>query len=86
MTDQDVTIGEISRSVGRIEASMNALALAVQSGMTLQAAQGVKIDSEKERVDDLELKVDSLVTRSAFIAGGISALVSAANFLLGRHS
>lgn len=83
-SDQDVTLGEINRSVDRIEKTVNSLALSMQAAMTLAAAQGVRIDTETKRTDALENKVDSLVAKSAYISGGIAALISAINFLLGK--
>lgn len=85
-SDQDITLGEIGRSVDRIEKTVNNLALSMQASMTLAAAHGVRIDTETKRTDELESKVDGLVTKSAYISGGIAALISAVNFLFGKHS
>lgn len=84
--DLEFTAGEISRSLARIENTVNNLALSVQASMTLAAAQSVKIEVVEDRTNDLEKKVDSLTVRTTYIAGGISALIGAANFFLGRHS
>lgn len=93
MTDSDITPGEISRSLARIENTVNNLALSVQASMTTAAAQSVKLENEAKRTDDLvgkseELtkKVDSLLFRSAFISGGISVLGAIAEYLFGRHA
>lgn len=85
MTDQDITLGEIGRSVDRIEAMVNSLSLNVQATTALVTAHNVKIDVEARRVDDLDKKVESLATRSAYISGGIATIVAALNYFFGRH-
>lgn len=85
MEQQDITLGEISRSVDRIEATVNNLALQVQAVVTLTTAHSIKLDVEGRRCDDLEKKVDTLQTRAAYISGGIAVLVSGLNYLLGKH-
>lgn len=86
LEQQDITLGEISRSVDRIEATVNNLALQVQAVVTLTTAHSIKLDIEARRGDDLEKKVDALNARSAYISGGIAVIVSAFNyFFLGKH-
>lgn len=82
---QDITLGEIGRSVDRIEATVNNLALQVQAVVSLTTAHTIKLDVEGKRTDELETKVDALATRSAYISGGVAALVAGVNFLLGGH-
>lgn len=82
---QDITLGEIGRSVDRIEATVNNLALQVQAVVTLTTAHSVKLDVETRRSDDLEKKVDALSARSAYISGGIAAIATLANYLFGKH-
>lgn len=86
MTDQDITLGEISRSVDRIETAVANLSTQVQAAMTLGAGHTILIASNSAEVKELKDKLDSLAARSAYISGGIAALVSAANFFLGKHS
>lgn len=83
-TGEDITLGEIGRSVDRIEATVNNLALQVQAVVALTTAHGIKLDVESKRNDDLEVKVDTLATRSAYISGGVAAIVAGVNFLLGH--
>ncbi len=85
LEQQDITLGEISRSVDRIEATVNNLALQVQAVVTLTTAHSIKLDVETRRGDDLEKKVDNLNSRSAYISGGIAVIATAANYLLGKH-
>lgn len=82
---QDITLGEIGRSVDRIEATVNNLALQVQAVVGLTTAHSVKLDVETRRSDELEKKVESLAARSAYISGGIAALATVANYLFGKH-
>lgn len=86
MTDQDITLGEISRSVDRIETGLANLSTQVQAAMTLGAGHTILIATNAAEAKELKEKLDNLVTRSAYISGGIAALVSAANFFLGRHT
>lgn len=86
MTDQDITLGEISRSVDRIETALANLSTQVQASMTLGAGHTILIANNAAETKDLKDKLDNLATRSAYISGGIAALVSAANFFLGRHT
>lgn len=84
--DQDVkTVGEIGRSVDRIEATVNNLALQVQAVVALTTAHSVKLDVETRRGDELEKKIDTLIARSAYISGGIAALAGIANYVFGKH-
>lgn len=81
MLEQDITLGEIGRSVDRIEATVNNLAMQVQAVISLTTAHSVKLDFESRRSDELEKKVDSLNARSAYISGGIAVIAGALNYL-----
>lgn len=85
MTDTDITLGEIGRSVDRIEATVNNLALIVQATSSLTATHSVKLETAEKRTDEVEKKLDSLATRSAYISGGIATIAAGINFFLGRH-
>lgn len=82
--ETDITLGEIGRSVDRIEATVNNLALQVQAVVALTTAHTIKLDVEGKRTDELEAKVDALATRSAYISGGVAALIAGVNFLFGH--
>lgn len=84
-SEQEVTVGEIGRSVDRIEATVNNLALQVQAVVGLTTAHSVKLDVETRRSDELEKKIDTLVSRSAYISGGIATLGMVANYIFGKH-
>lgn len=84
-SEQEVTVGEIGRSVDRIEATVNNLALQVQAVVGLTTAHSVKLDVETRRGDELEKKIDTLIARSAYISGGIATLGMVANYIFGKH-
>lgn len=85
MADQDITLGEIGRSIDRIETAVKNLAVQMQTVALLTSAHDIKLVTEKERVDDLEKKVDSLSTRAAYISGGVAGIAGLINWFIGRH-
>lgn len=78
MTDNDVTLGEIARAVRRIEGNLRELREAVAP----IGALGVRMSNIEEDVVHLSAKVDSIETRSAAIAGGISVIAFLAKYIL----
>jgi len=85
MTENEVTLGEIYRSLQRLEAAFIAhqvdtrtknheLVAKIQSLVAPMGAFDVRLSSVETRVEKLEPRVDSVVTNAAFIAGGIAAI------------
>lgn len=83
MTDNEVTLGEIYRSLQRLEAAFIAhqvdtrtknheLVAKIQSLVAPMGAIDVRIATIEDRVEKLEPRVDTVVTNAAFIAGGIA--------------
>lgn len=85
MTDQEVTLGEIYRSLQRLEAAFIAhqvdtrtknheLVSKIQTLVGPLGAIDVRIANIEERVEKLEPRVDSVAINAAFMAGGIALL------------
>lgn len=85
MTDNEVTLGEIYRSLQRLEAAFIAHQLdtraknhelvdRIQKLITPMGAFDVRLTSVEQRVEKLEPRVDSAAVNAAFIAGGVSAI------------
>lgn len=85
MTDQEVTLGEIYRSLQRLEAAFIAhqvdqrtknheLIAKIQNVVGPLGIFDTRLSSVETRVEKLEPRVDSVVVHAAFVAGGIAAL------------
>lgn len=82
MTDQEVTLGEIYRSLQRLEAALIAhLAdsrtrqLELTDKLESIAPLSVRVSVTEARLDKLEPKVDSSTVYAAWVAGGVAAIV-----------
>ena len=85
MTDNEVTLGEIYRSVQRLEAALithqvdvrqknHELVDKIQRLVAPMGAFDVRLHTVEDRVEKLEPRVDSVTTNAAFVAGGIAAI------------
>lgn len=71
---QDITLGEIARSVKRIEDAIAPL-----------AALGVRMNVAERNIEDLDSKMESVQSKSAWISGAISGVGAVLTFLFGKH-
>lgn len=85
MTENEVTLGEIYRSLQRLEAAFVAhqqdsrtknheLVAKIQSLVAPMGAFDVRLTTVETRVEKMEPRVDGVVVNAAFIAGGIATL------------
>jgi hypothetical protein len=85
MTDQEVTLGEIYRSLQRLEAAFLAhqadtrtknheLVAKIQEAIVPLGALHIRIESAEDRLDKLEPRVENAAINAAFMAGGIALL------------
>jgi len=70
MTDMDITLGEVARTLVRLEAMVTRLA---DSLATLSAVDA-RVANVESDLHALRSDVDRVTTRSAYISGGVSAL------------
>lgn len=91
MTDtmaDDLTIGEIGRSVSRIEATVTHLAGQMQTAIAPVSELKVRVDRCEEdinglgvKIDDVNTKIDAVKTRADRAAGGIAILAFVAGLI-----
>jgi hypothetical protein len=85
MTDQEVTLGEIYRSLQRLEAAFlthqsdtriknHDLVAKIQEAIMPLGALHIRVQSAEDRLDKLEPRVDTVAVNAAFMAGGIALL------------
>jgi len=74
MENGDVTLGEIHRTVKRIEATLAPL-------VTL----GVRVDNAEQDILELRTDVKSVTAKATFVSGSIAGIGTVLNFLFGRH-
>ena len=67
---QDVTLGEMARSLARIENAVTGL----QQTVLPLGALTVRVDSIEARVEKIEPKVDRVIFNAATISGGVAAM------------
>jgi len=71
MTEQqDVTLGEMARSLERIEHAV----IALQATVLPLGALTVRVDAAESRLDKIEPKVDSITFNAATTSGGVAAI------------
>ena len=78
MTDQqEISFGEIQRSLARIEATQAKFAEALQPIIGLQ----IRVDGHDKDISALQEDVKSVTAKAATVAGGIGVLGVLANLL-----
>ncbi len=90
--DQDKTIGEIARSVDRIELQVQHLGAQMQLAIAPITAHAVLIENQQKAIDRVEVHLESTDTRvhtiqlrATFISGAVSSAAWILNYILGRH-
>ena len=88
----DKTIGEIARSVDRIESDLLRLTGQMQVAIAPISAHAVLIASNQATLDRInthlestDARVELIQNRSAYIAGLITGVGALVNFIFGRH-
>lgn len=71
MTDQqDVTLGEMARSLARIETAV----VTLQATVLPLGALMVRVEKAEDLLDKIEPKVDRVLFNAATISGGVAAI------------
>lgn len=70
----DLTLGEIGRSVTRIESAVRDLTNQVQAGIGPVSELRVRVTNVEDDIDALGKKVEDMKTRSDRLIGGIGLL------------
>lgn len=80
----DITLGEIARTVKRIEERLESLSKEVREAVLANASLGTRMLATEQDVTKLESDVKNISAKSAAISGGIGALAFIANWLRGH--
>lgn len=83
MTEHDQTLGEIGRSVARIEGTVRELSGQLSAFIGPMEALKVRMASAESDILDVSKKLDHIETRSAAIAGGVGVVAFILQFVPG---
>lgn len=88
-THDDVTLGEVDRSVKRLEAAVAALSGQMAVALGPIAEVRVRLENAREDINEIASaqractsRMEKIELRAAGVAGGVSALAFLAKFLL----
>lgn len=90
-THDDVTLGEVDRSVKRLETAVAALSGQMAVALGPLAELRVHVDNAREDIDELanaqracDSRVDKIELKAAGVAGGVTAIAFLVKFLVGK--